>query len=113
MFATSKVINGEYKDWGVKQTLRGQVVVQWLSKKIILDDTTVESYEVLDKAEGKASLGKTVGLGAVFGVAGAIAGANSKKDGKTTVKINWKDGKKSVIEFDPQTYKAFLSVCPL
>lgn len=109
----SSVINGEYKGWGVKQTLKGQVVAQKWSQKIIFNDTTIESYEIIDKAEGKSSLGKTIGLGAVFGMAGAIAGANSKKSGKTTVKINWADGKKSIVEFDAQTFKAFLKVCPL
>ncbi len=109
----SQVINGEYLNWGVKQNFKGQVVAQWLNKKVVLDDTTIESYEIIDKSEGKASLGKTIGLGAVFGLAGAVAGANSKKEGKTTVKINWKDGKKSIIEFDAATFKAFLRVCPL
>lgn len=109
----SKVINGEYKDWDVKRTLKGQVIVQWFTKRVVIDETTVDSYEILDKTEGKASVGKTIGLGAMFGVVGAVAGANSKKGAKTTVKINWKDGKKSIIEFDESTLKAFLSVCPL
>lgn len=109
----SSVINGEYKGWGIKTTLRGQVVAQRWSQKVVFDDTTIESYEVIDKSEGKSSLGKTIGLGAVFGVAGALAGANSKKGGATTIKIVWKDGEKSIIELDPQTYRAFLRVCPL
>lgn len=109
----SKVINGEYKDWGVKTTLGGKVVAQWWSKKVFFDDTTIESYEVIDKTEGKSSLGKTIGMGMLFGSAGAIAGAHRKSGAKTTVKINWKDGKKSIVEFDEATFKAFLRVCPL
>lgn len=109
----SQIINGEYKGWGIRATLAGKVVVQRWSKKVFMDATTIESYEIIDKTEGKASLGKAVGMGAVFGVAGALAGANSKKDAKTTVKINWKDGKKSIAELDPQTFSAFMRVCPL
>lgn len=109
----SSVINGEYKGFGIKTTFTGKVVAQRWSKKVFLDDSTIKSYEIVDKAAGKRSLAKTVGLGAVFGVAGAVVGASSKKEGKTTVKIMWKDGKKSLIEFDPTTFKAFLKVCPL
>ena len=109
----SKVINGDYKDWTVKQKINGDLVLQFSPNKILINDTTVESYEVLEKDEGKASLTKTVTMGAMFGWMGALAGANSKDNGRTIVKINWKDGKKSVIDFDAQTYKAFLKVCPL
>ena len=109
----SQVINGEYKNWGVKVNLKGQVVAQRFSQKIIFDDTTIKTYEVVDKSEGKSSLVKTAGLGALFGLTGAIAGANSKKDGKRLVKITWKNGKKSLVEFDSTTYKAFLGTCLL
>lgn len=109
----SAIVNGEYKGWGIKMTLSGKVVAQQWSKKVVLDNTTIESYEVIDKAEGKSSIGKTIGLGAIFGVAGAIAGASSKKAGKTTIKINWKDGKKSIAELDASMFKAFMRVCPL
>lgn len=88
-------------------------MAQKWSQKIFFNNTTIESFEIIDKAEGKSSLGKTIGLGTLFGVAGAVAGASSKKDGKTIVKINWVDGKKSIVEFDPQTFKVFLRACLL
>ncbi len=109
----SKVINGEYKDWTVKQKLNGDLVVQWSPNKVIIDSTTVKSYKILDKGEAKSSLTKTVALGTMFGWMGALAGANSKSNGRTIVEITWKDDKKSIIDFDTTTYKAFLRVCPL
>lgn len=109
----SMITKGKYKGFGIKATLTGKLVAQRLSEKIFLDESTIESYEVMNQDEGKASLGKTVGLGAVFGLAGAMVGANSKKNAKTTVKIVWKDGDKSLAEFDKNTYAIFLRNCPL
>lgn len=109
----SRVINGEHKGWGVKTIIRGNIQLQRFSQKISIDSENIESYEIISQSEGKSSLGKTIGLGALFGTAGALVGANSKKGGGAIVKVTWKNGKRSMIEFDPQTFKKFLEVCPL
>ena len=109
----SQVLNGAYKGYGIRTTLNGKVLIQKWKEKVYLDDTTIKSYEIMDKSEGKSSVAKTIGLGAIFGMAGALAGANSKKGGKTTIKITWKNGDKSIIELDKDTFKVFLRNCPV
>lgn len=109
----SSVINGDYKGYGIKATISGKLVAQKWSDKVFFDSSTIKSYEVLSKDEGKSSLGKTVGLGMLFGTAGALAGANSKKGGKTTIKVEWQDGGKSIIELDKPLLDIFYRNCPL
>lgn len=109
----SQVLNGAYKGYGLKTTLKGELMIQKWSEKHVVNDTTVESYEVISSDAGKASVGRTVGLGMLFGTLGAVAGASSKKDATTTVKVTWKDGQKSIIELTKTDYKTFLKNCPL
>lgn len=111
---TSIVLNGAYKNYGIHSNITStKLLIQKWGEKHYIDDTTVKSYEILDKGESKSSLGKTIGLGILFGGAGALVGANSKKAGSTTIRINWKDGEKSIIELTPDDFKTFLKVCPL
>ena len=88
MSAKNRVISGDYAG---KQIVGGGIsqagIVMGIVKKIFLNSTTVESYEVL----------------------GGVAGAVSKNGYQ--VKIIFKDGKKSLLEVDEKIYKAIVQAC--
>ena len=75
----------------------------------------VASYEVIDKSSTK-NTGNMVKRG-IFGSllagdAGLLAGALSSKDTNTyTIAVEFKDGKRSLIELDDEYYKIFIRDC--
>ena len=89
MSAKNRVISGDYAG---KQIVGGGIsqagFVMGIVKKIFLNSTTVESYEVF----------------------GGIAGAISSKNGYQ-VSVQFKDGKKSLLEVDETIYKAIVQGC--
>lgn len=89
MSAKNRVISGDYAG---KQIVGGGIaqagIVIGIVKKIFLNNTTVESYEVL----------------------GGLAGAISSKNGYQ-VSVQFKDGKKSLLEVDENIYKAIVQGC--
>lgn len=108
----NRVLNGAFKGWGIRSIITGKLVIQRWQKKQFIDSTTVKTYEIIDKEVKKSSLGKTMGMGFLFGIPGAMVGASSKKQ-NTTIKITWKDDQKSIIELDSPTFKIFLSNSPM
>ena len=89
MSAKNRVISGDYAG---KQIVGGGIaqagIVIGIVKKIFLNNTTVENYEVL----------------------GGLAGAISSKNGYQ-VSVQFKDGKKSLLEVDENIYKAIVQGC--
>lgn len=116
MSAKNKVIAGDYIG---KQVLGGGVSQAGIAlsfiKQLYLNETTVESYEVIaDEHNKSAASGAMRGVvgGALLGGAGMIAGALSAKEkGIYTISIQFKDGKKSLIEVDEKLYKAIVQAC--
>ena len=116
MSAKNKVIAGDYIG---KQVLGGGVAQAGISigfvKQLYLNKTTVESYEVIsDEHQKSAASGAVKGIvgGALLGGVGMIAGAMSAKEkGVYTVAIQFKDGKKSLLEVDEKLYKAIIQAC--
>lgn len=45
----------------------------------------------------------------LFGGVGILAGLSAKHKGIYTIAIQWKDGKKSLIEIDDKLYKKFVA----
>lgn len=116
MGAKNKVISGDYIG---KQVLGGGVAQAGISigfvKQLYLNKTTVESYEVITDEQRKSMtsgvIRGAVG-GALLGGVGAIAGAASAKNkGVYTISIQFKDGKRSLIEVDDKIYKAIIQNC--
>lgn len=107
------IIAGDYKNKAIATTFKGEVyiVTGWKSR-IYLDKETVENYEVQDTVEKSNTSGKIKrGLlgGIAFGGAGAIVGASTSKNrALTRVAVNFKDGKRSLLQMDKSTYDAFL-----
>lgn len=114
--AKNRVLSGDYAG---KQILGGGVSQAGISigfvKRLYLNKTTVESYEVINNENQKSmASGVARGIvgGALLGGVGAIAGAASAKNkGIYTISIQFKDGKRSLIEVDDKIYKAIVQNC--
>ena len=107
MGAKNKVITGDYQGLSVRISSNTLCVSAYeLSKR------TVESYELFteDKVKSGTSaiLRGMVGV-AVLGGVGVLAGLSAKNKGIYTIAIQWKDGKKSLIEIDDKLYKKFMA----
>ena len=108
------VIAGDYRN-GIIVTNFGQIsIVQGFGKKrveVFLDRFNIEAYEVLDE-KSKTSTTSAVGRAAIgtalFGPIGIVASLGAKKKGIHQVAIQFKDGKRSLIELNDKAYKAFL-----
>lgn len=104
--AQNKVIAGDYIGAAVSETL-GTVTVG----NITFSKHTVSSYEVVTEEHRKSAVSGVVrGLvgKAVLGPVGLLAGLSAKNVGTYTVAVNWKSGKKSLIEVNDKIYKLIL-----
>ncbi|MGG2105552.1 hypothetical protein [Lysinibacillus pakistanensis] len=79
--AKNKVIAGDYNNCSVIKSLGFISINSGFKQLIQLDQTTVESYEVVTEEQ------------------------NARKSGTQLVSIEFKDGKKSLIEIDDKIYK--------
>ena len=104
--AQNKVIAGDYIGAAVSETL-GTVTVG----NITFSKHTAASYEVITEEHRKSAVsGVARGLvgKAVLGSVGLLAGLSAKNVGTYTVAVNWKSGKKSLIEVNDKIYKLIL-----
>lgn len=76
---------------------------------------TIESYELItDEHRKSAKSGIARGLvgGALLGTVGMLAGGMSAKSkGIYQIAIQFKDGKRSLLEVDDKIYKAIIQAC--
>ncbi len=113
--AKNAVIAGDYNGKAVIQSL-GIVSISlgWLNS-LALNSQSVESYELItDEHRKSAKSGITRGIvgGALLGPVGMLAGGvSAKSKGIYTVAIQFKDGKKSLLEVDDKIYKALIKNC--
>lgn len=118
--AKNRVIAGDYAG----QLIGGGGVAQpsiiggygfSLKNKLLLNKTTVEAYEVItDEHRKSAASGVARGLvgGALLGPVGLLAGGlSAKSKGIYQVAIQFKDGKRSLIEIDEKIYKSLVQSC--
>jgi len=103
----SSVIAGEYLGWIVKLGFGG-VTLNRGFKKIQLNKSTIESYElVTDEHRKSASSGIARGIvgGVLLGPVGMIGGAVSAKEkGIYQIAVQFKDGDKSLLKVDKNIY---------
>lgn len=108
--ARNKVIEGDYKGKGLSVTLTGHLKVAGIK----LGRDTIEEYEVMDSdvtTSGVSAVGRAA-VGAFFlGPVGLLAGASAKKKGVHLVAVQFKDGKRSLMEIDENVYKILLKDC--
>lgn len=114
--AKNRVIAGDYAG---KQVLGGGIAQAGISlgfvKQLYLNKMTVESYELItDEHRKSAKSGVARGLvgGALLGPVGMLAGGlSAKSKGIYQVAIQFKDGKRSLLEVDDKIYKAIIQAC--
>lgn len=111
--AKNQVIAGDYNKGKVNVTF-GQVMISppMQFKAISLNSSTVESYSLMDDKEQKSvgsAIGRGIVGGALLGGVGLVAGAATAKSKDIyTISVQFKDGKKSMLELDDKVYKAFM-----
>lgn len=112
MGAKNKVIAGDYNGKVVAQAVGQPYILMGFLKNIYLDKNNVETYEVItDEHRKSAASGVARGLvgGALLGPVGMLAGGLSAKNkGIYQVAIQFKDGKRSLLEIDDKIYKAIV-----
>ncbi|MBM7868908.1 DNA-directed RNA polymerase subunit RPC12/RpoP [Clostridium pascui] len=113
MGAKNRVIDGAYKDKGITITSLGVIIMIGIFKKIILDENTVSAYEVYDSEKtisASSAIGKAV-LGEFFyGPVGLVAAASAEKKGIYIIAVQFKDGKRSLLEVDEKIYNRMLLI---
>lgn len=95
MAAKNQVISGDYKGKSVKVSF-GNVKISGLFTDVKLDHETVEEWQVLDEKH-KRELGQMIMLGLL-----------AKKKGVYHMSIQFKDGKRSLLEIDDKIYNALM-----
>ncbi len=108
--ARNLVIEGEYKGKGVGCSAGEIYIVPKIFKMIQLNCESVESYQLVDEKTFSAGAGTSLARGiignAIAGNAGALAGiASAPQNDVYIVLINFKDGKKSLIEIDGKHFE--------
>lgn len=113
--ARNNVQAGDYIGKQIISTLGIIQIVTGFGKGMTLDKTTVDSYEVItDDHRKSATSGVARGLvgGALLGPVGMLAGGLSAKNkGIYQIAIQFKDGKKSLIEVDDKIYNSLIKCC--
>ena len=112
--AKNAVIAGDYIGFKVGCML-GQVTLASGFNAVSINRMTVDSYELItDEHRKSAASGVARGLvgGVLLGPVGMLAGGLSAKNkGIYQVAIQFKDGKRSLVEVDDKAYKAIVKLC--
>lgn len=111
--AKNKVIAGDYEGKAVEGNSMAGVFIQiGVFKTLDLNAKSVDSYEVItDEHRKSAASGVARGIvgGALLGPVGMLAGGiSAKSKGIFQVAVQFKDGKRSLIEIDDKVYKALI-----
>lgn len=107
----NKVIGGDYRGQGLMRTINGVNITLPFFKMIKICKDTVDSYEVLDKNAQTSSFDavrRANNWSFFFGSSGyaAALGANKKT---YLIAIQFKDGKRSLLEVDYKIFKSITS----
>jgi len=109
MGAKNKVIAGDYINSSVLAAFGTLQLVLGFFDSIVLDKSNVESYELITDEHRKSAMsGASRGIvgGLLLGPAGMLAGSlSAKSKGIYHVAIQFKDGKKSLLEVDDKVYR--------
>lgn len=107
----NKVVAGDYKGQGVMLNMGNPVITLPMLKSLKLNKNTILEYEVLtgsSRKSGTSAVGRAA-IGAFFlGPIGLAAGLSAKSKGTYQIAIQFKDGKRSLIEVDDKIYNAIV-----
>lgn len=110
--AKNKVIAGDYENKFVGWVGNKAVIIVDRSNKIILDKSTVDTYDVVDETKrksGASAVGRAAVGSLLIGPVGLLAGLGAKSKGTYTIAIQFKDGCKSLLEVDDKIHKAIVT----
>ena len=108
----SKVIAGDYEGKTISTTSNITTIDIGIFKTVELNGDTIESMEVVEENDFDAVSGVlrgAVGL-TLFGTAGLLAGLSARK-GTRTVIIEFKDGKRSLVQLKDKDYQNIYKNC--
>ncbi|MCX7842801.1 MAG: hypothetical protein N2489_06970 [Clostridia bacterium] len=115
MGAKNKVIAGDYEGKYLGQTAQGVFISTGAFKTVYVNKDTVEAYEVMDESKNKSAasaVGRGLVGGFLLGPVGLLAGGlSAKTKGTYVVAIQFKDGKKSLLEVDEKKYNLIIKHC--
>ena len=109
MAASNKVIAGDYEKKIISTAFGVVTLSTSVFKNFPLDKTTVDEYEVIDEESRKSAVsavGRAFVGGVILGPVGWLAGLTAKSKGTHIVALQFKDGKKSLIEVDDKIFSA-------
>jgi hypothetical protein len=96
--AQNKVIAGEYEGGIVqKELFEDRFTININGKKIELDKTTIDYYDILDETSrksAKSAMGRGLAGAIVLGSVGILAGLSAKSTSTHTLALKFRDGKK-------------------
>lgn len=108
----SKVIAGDYEGNTIMTVGKKTTIDLSLFKSIELNGDTIESMEIVTEKNFDAMSGVLRGFvgGAILGPAGLLAGLSARK-GTRTVIIEFKDGKRSLVQLKDKDYQNIYKNC--
>ncbi|MBT2736174.1 hypothetical protein [Bacillus sp. ISL-7] len=107
MAAKNKVIAGDYEGSTVSESFSGICLMKNFANVRDINKDTVESYEVLDETKRKSAtsaVGRAFVGSLVLGPVGLLAGLSAKSKSTHVIAIQFKGGKKSLLEIDNRIY---------
>lgn len=110
----SKIVKGYYENVKIKNHLAKAIYIQpeLFGKMTFLDKVNIINYEVITedtvKSGSSAILRGAVGV-ALLGGVGILAGLSAKNKSTYIIAVEWKSGKKSLLELDHHDYEAFVT----
>lgn len=115
MSAKNKVIAGDYIGNIIGQALGQPYISIGFAKSVHINNATVESYELITdehRKSAKSGIARGIVGGSLLGPVGLLAGGMSAKSkGIYQIAIQFKDGKRTLIEVDDKIYKAIIKSC--
>lgn len=115
MGARNKVIAGDYEGKYLAAAAGKASINLGLFNMLYLTKDNIEAYEIMDESKNKSAasaVGRGLVGGFLLGPVGLVAGGiTAKNKGTYIVAIQFKDGKKSLVEVDEKIYKAILQKC--
>ncbi|MDQ0496366.1 MULTISPECIES: hypothetical protein [Paenibacillus] len=114
MGAKNRVIAGDYNGKMISQNFGMVMLSTGLFSSFNLDKETIEKYEVMDETHTKSAasaVGRGLVGGFLLGPVGLLAGLSAKQIGVHTIALQFKDGKRSLIEVDEKIYKTLIKKC--
>lgn len=105
----NKVIAGDYAGQGIMKNWKTVQITLPMFKMVKITKENVANYEVLDKTmrtSSSSALGRATLASCFLGAAGVAAAMGAKQKGTYWIAIEFKDGKRSLLEVDDKLFRA-------